>query len=237
MSAARGAVDADTDLVTILIGGNDSGYGLVARMCFWESSCQNLPYPGGGGMTYAQYLPFHIEGTVRSKLLATFEEARALAPNATIIALGYPLVTTSKRCFPGNSGPFVPGMPEDETIPGTTPSEINFIRRSGAHLNRVIASAAKEAGVHFVPVDRLFQPSRPQNASANEPTPDHLVCGTDPWIGWAAFNLVGEAAYHPTPAGHRAYAHAISDYLRKKGIDYQYGFFESGMPKNPPPSS
>jgi len=42
------------------------------------------------GLTWSEYLPLHISATVKPAVRALYEEIRALAPSAAVIALGYP---------------------------------------------------------------------------------------------------------------------------------------------------
>jgi lysophospholipase L1-like esterase len=86
-----------------------------------------------------------------------------------------------------------------------------------------MAQAASQAGVHYVPIAADFK--------------GHLFCdgAATSWIN----GIVGYGdveSFHPNAQGQRAYARAVNRFLESTiNLNYQHGFFESGMPKNPPP--
>jgi hypothetical protein len=83
-----------------------------------------------------------------------------------------------------------------------------------------MAQAASQAGVHYVPIADDFE--------------GHNVCDAAPWIN----GIVGRGkteSFHPRAQGQRVYADAVNRFLESTiKLDYPHGFFESGMPKNPP---
>ena len=92
----------------------------------------------------------------------------------------------------------------------------------GQLLNDTLASAAQEAGIHFVPVVQAFE--------------GHNVCDGAPWI--RGFDLSWPPAqwFHPYVTGQAMYARLLEEYfVNNFPLDYTRGFFESGMPRNPLP--
>jgi hypothetical protein len=56
-----------------------------------------------------------------------------------------------------------------------------------------------------------------------------------PWIN-GIVGLGKAESFHPSAQGQRVYADAVNRFLESTiNLNYQHGFFESGMPKNPPP--
>lgn len=130
------AVTADTDLVTLTIGGNDAG--LFANVIL---RCGSLGLTSLGfgnpcqkklGTTFDQQIDQIIYPAVRDALAAI----RAKAPGATVAILGYPwILPETKGCF--LKMPIASG-------------DVPYVRAIQAHLNAVIARAADDNGVTYV---------------------------------------------------------------------------------------
>src|SRR5690606_12349312 len=77
-----GALNADTDLVTITIGGNDIGFAEVMTICTLgsDTSCVNA----------INQALVEANTILPARLDATYAAIRAAAPNALVIVLGYP---------------------------------------------------------------------------------------------------------------------------------------------------
>ena len=205
----QGHVNADTDLVTITIGGNDALFALVLDRCVWNfpptSNCFDAIYPGTTEK-FGDLLKMRLEGQVVDAVTDVYEEIKSKSmDNATVVALGYPLLLSAgSGCI---AAPFI------------TNDERNEIRTLGALLNEQLSVAARRAGVHFIPeVATEFE--------------GHNVCDTQPWILGAQLEHVH--SFHPTPEGQLAYARLLERFfLAKARAGYARGFFESGMPRNP----
>ncbi len=191
--------------MTITIGGNDSQFVPIAKFCFRKINCQNDEY-ANSGQTLQVWFNEHVRENVLPDLIATYQQIKSAAPNAAVVVVGYPLLTGTNAC---------PDMPSFQD------GELEFFRNAGIFLNQIIVQATVEAGVHFV--------------SVNFDT--HEVCGTAaPWINPVEiFTKNREYGLHPTAQGQLVYAAAVSRFLDDTDVQYQHGFFESGLPKNPPP--
>jgi lysophospholipase L1-like esterase len=91
LNSQLGALNANTDLVTITIGGNDVGFASVMTACTLggDSTCINAV---NQAMAEAQTI-------LPARLDATYAAIRAAAPNALVIVLGYPrLVSPTGSC-------------------------------------------------------------------------------------------------------------------------------------------
>ncbi|MHC4505816.1 MAG: GDSL-type esterase/lipase family protein, partial [Planctomycetota bacterium] len=154
---AQGIVDGATDLVTISIGGNDARFEKVAVACIVKPNCEDREAPGSGGLTWGEYLPQHISVTVKDAVKMLYQETKSAAPNAAVVALGYPLLVSGIEC-PDLSVPFL-GFSEEEQ---------QFVREMVDLVNEVLEDAAQEVGIHFLDVATEFS--------------DHEICDSDPWI-------------------------------------------------------
>jgi lysophospholipase L1-like esterase len=85
-----GALDADTDLVTLSIGGNDAGFSQVITQCAkpWPFSCT-------GDITNARNF---ITNTLPGQLDSLYTEIETRAPNAQVIIVGYPRLFNGESC-------------------------------------------------------------------------------------------------------------------------------------------
>ena len=95
-------VKADTDLVTITIGGNDAGFADVVTACFVEDDChlQKVYLPNSTD-TRQDRLHAFIDGEagLRGRLRQLYGEIRsATEENATVLVLEYPQIVSGQEC-------------------------------------------------------------------------------------------------------------------------------------------
>ena len=128
------AVNADTDVITMTIGGNDDGLfiGTIAACASasaltwgFGSPCKSLY-----GNTFANKIDNIVYPNVRNALLAT----KAKAPNARIAIIGYLEQLPPGGCW---------GM-------GIAWGDVDYVRGIQDRLNNKIRQAAADAGVTFV---------------------------------------------------------------------------------------
>jgi hypothetical protein len=82
--------DTTTKLVTLTLGGNDIGFGDLAKACILEfASC------GIGSTAYTNSLN-RINNELASKLIAVYRKILQYAPNAKVFVIGYPQVMANK---------------------------------------------------------------------------------------------------------------------------------------------
>ncbi|WP_225823637.1 SGNH/GDSL hydrolase family protein [Streptomyces naphthomycinicus] len=132
------AVTADTDLVTLTIGGNDNGTFVNAMI-----ACGTEGVLGGGkgspckdkyGSSFDDAIDTHTSPALRSAL----RSVRAKAPHARVAVLGYPWITPAEAdpsCFAR--------LPIAE-------GDVPYLHALQAHLNSVVRSAAEETGATYV---------------------------------------------------------------------------------------
>lgn len=185
----QAVVDAETDLVTLTLGGNDAGFSNVLAMCFWNA-CTSPTYTVDG-VPFTDWLPAEIDD-VYVPLSNVHQEIREAAPNALIMTLGYPFLfpdtDAEQNCLKLN--------PWD--------GEQDFLNSMGLRLNNVIANSAVASGHRYLDLVATFH--------------NHEVCGAEgEWINGPTlepFSLppVDDTTFHPNEFGHSAMAARINTY-------------------------
>ncbi len=178
------AVDGDTTLVTVGIGGND--FGLYGRL---TSTCLRLRDQGPQGAPCEE-----AEGDqVREETEKIGDRVRGVldriqrraAPDARVVLVGYPRIAPSDGSCP-QLLPFAAG-------------DVAFVDEVLRLLNRALAGAADAAGAEFVD---LYAASR-----------GHSVCSDTPWVNGAVTKQREAAALHPYLRGMRGAARAVAEHL------------------------
>ncbi|MBD0422218.1 SGNH/GDSL hydrolase family protein [Streptomyces sp. TRM S81-3] len=132
------ALGADTDLVTLTIGGNDNNTFINA-----VTACGTAGVLSGGKGSpckdrHGTSFDDQIDANTYPALKDALRSVRAKAPNARVAALGYPWIvpaTADPACFA--KLPIASG-------------DVPYLRGIQAHLNAVVERAAKETGVTYV---------------------------------------------------------------------------------------
>ncbi|MDN3260172.1 SGNH/GDSL hydrolase family protein [Streptomyces sp. CSDS2] len=132
------AVNADTDLVTLTIGGNDNGTFINA-----VTACGTAGILSGGQGSpckdkYGTSFDDQIDASTYPALKAALGAVRAKAPHAKVAVLGYPWITPAKAdpsCFV--KLPLAAG-------------DVPYLHSLQAHLNAVVRRAAEETGAVYV---------------------------------------------------------------------------------------
>lgn len=168
------ALDADTDLVTLTIGGNDIGWSQAVTACL-----------GGTDAQCAGVLDL-VRGRVINQLPAlldsVYSQVSAGAPGAHVVVTGYP------RLFSPEYGAFL----------GASPSEQEALNDGADLLNSVIADAATAHGFQFVDVTKRFV-----GHGANAPEP-WILGPFDPGAfhpnaaGYEAYTAAATASIKPS---------------------------------------
>ena len=186
------ALTAETDLVTVTVGGNDVNYSsdLLRNACVPPNDA-TVPdvvkpivcVPVDQAATQAA-----LE-SVTGKLVAMVEAIRQQAPHARIVLVDYLTI------LPQNGKPCA-GLP-------LTEDGIRFSLDVARQLQLATKHAAQQAGAELV---ELSKASR-----------SHDVCSADPWVSglvWSDFFTKGILPFHPNAAGMQAAADLLVDHLR-----------------------
>lgn len=177
------ALSADTDLVTLTIGGNDVGFADIIVRCV-SLGAFNLggsPCKNSYTWTGADRLAATIDATA-PKIGATLDGIRQRAPQARIVVTGYPAILPDN----GTNCPWVATIAK-----GDAP----WLRDTHKRLNAMIATQAATRGAVYV--------------DTYTKSIGHDIC-QPAGIRWMEPLLTNAAApFHPNAAGERAMADAV----------------------------
>ncbi len=150
------ALDSETELVTITIGGNYINY--VGDLAFLAARHGR----GVFGWLLRKFWkgPAAVDernwAELKANLFAMLQEIRRRSPNARVIVVTYPTI-----------------LPPEGTCPALelTAAEVTMMRPVGIRLAEVTRTASLEAGAEILDLEKL---------SAN-----HHACAPEPWVhGW-----------------------------------------------------
>ena len=126
------ALDADTDLVTLTIGGNDTAWSSAVAACLFGSD--------GQCSATSTAVRAEITDDLPGLLDAVYAQIAARAPQAHVVVTGYP------RLFSPEYGAYL----------GMSVAEQQTLNEGADLLNAVIPEAAAEHGFVFVDVTKRF---------------------------------------------------------------------------------
>jgi lysophospholipase L1-like esterase len=126
------ALDADTDLVTLTIGGNDTSWGDAVGACLYYDDLVCDYYLGRSLAVVANDLPGLLDGV--------YTQVRAGAPHAHVVVTGYP------RLFSPEYGGYLMASPADQ----------RRLNAAADLLDSVIKARAEAHGFQYVDVRKRF---------------------------------------------------------------------------------
>lgn len=168
------AVQKNTQLITMTIGGNDSGVFLDSIIECGAAGASTLGQGSPCQDRYGSSFEDTIRTTTYPALVKTLKAVRAKAPNARVAILSYPwILPTSKGCFP--------------QMPIAT-GDVPYLRHEQATLNDAVRRAAVATGATYVDL----------NGVSN----GHDACQA-PGVRWIEPVLFGTnpVIVHPNPLG------------------------------------
>lgn len=176
---SAGALNSETDLVSITAGALDAGSGLALQAC-------STPDTSLCAATVAGVLQSLESGALQSALATTYQAIQMSAPDAVIAVLGYP------RLFDPAQG--------DILINGFTVVPVQnqiLVNQAIDALNATISAAVESSGTNavFIDVTKRFL--------------GHAVNSDNPWIVLELAQPLADANFHPNDSGHSAYASAL----------------------------
>ena len=175
------AVTADTDLVTLGIGGNDLGlFSTLVRTCTRLRASDPQGSPCARQLTARGPDLDAAVTTISRRVAASLLAIRAKAPRAKVLLVGYLRLAPDRgTCvgLPLAAGDYAEG------------------RRISRALDAALKTAARRTGTTFVD---MYAASR-----------GHDICSRDPWVNGSVNDRQKALAYHPFASGMRADARAV----------------------------
>ncbi|WP_439031787.1 SGNH/GDSL hydrolase family protein [Gordonia terrae] len=173
------ALDADTDFVTLMIGGNDKEtYSRAIRLCgeVADTDLTGSPCTDRYGRSLIEPVATEIYPALRQAL----RDVRDRAPNAKVLLAGYPwLLPPTTGCYP---------------VMRIAAGDVPMIRELQTALNTYGSRAAGEEGVRWVDMSQVSE--------------GHDVCAGDQrWI--EPMTTPGPGAVHPNDRGQEAIAEQV----------------------------
>lgn len=145
-SGQLSALSGSTTHVTVSVGGNDAGFSDVLTECAlpaWSSDCAGA----------VQASRDYINNTLPASLSALYASIRSAAPNATVVAVGYPRIFNGEDC---------------NALTWFSPDDEARLNASADLINARSSEAASAQGFDFVnPVDAFV---------------GHAVCDDPEWL-------------------------------------------------------
>ncbi|HEX5608960.1 MAG TPA: SGNH/GDSL hydrolase family protein [Solirubrobacterales bacterium] len=171
------ALDAGTQLVTMTIGGNDSGVFINAILSCGSAGLLTLGFGHPCEDLYGTSFEDTIRNTTYPALVNALSATRAAAPNAEVAILGYPwIMPATGSCF---------------TKMPVARGDVPYVRRIQATLNDAVRRAAEATGATYVDMNGASEghdACKPIGVRWVEP----VLQGTNPVIVHP--NALGEAA-------------------------------------------
>jgi hypothetical protein len=196
----RGFLDADTDLVTLTIGGNDMSFAAVIEGCMLRNPIHDCLsddfYLTRNGRVDPQplhrYQP-HVISLTASKLRKTYEEILRRAPNARVVVLGYPALWPTAAERTGNCA---------ANYLALSHADLDWFNEMAVLFGNTIADTVlqlRNAGknIRYLSVNNVFH--------------THRLCeytgGANTWLyDWDYTDPFDPGSLHPNPAGQAGYA-------------------------------
>lgn len=185
-------------LITLGIGGNDSGlFGKLAA-CAMPGECE-WTSDKGRAQTYDEIN--NLEG----KLTHTYQTVKQASPGSKFYVINYPeVINASGKCDLLTAAMF-------------TSSERQLITQSIIHINDVIDRAANNAGIPVLSIEDAFVGHRLCD-NDKQPAVNSLQLGDD--FGPSSYQFLhrlGNETFHPTPYGQQLIADKLFQQLDKPG--------------------
>lgn len=173
------AVEPDTDLVTLSLGGNDDDLFATAVSDCARSAAASC----GGGIAARLGGEADVESVVSAtgrRVTAVLRAVRRAAPDAVVLLVGYPrLASPAGGCA---------AMP-------VRPADLPVLVGMEEALDDALATAAARAGVGFVGLRAI--------------SAGHEVCSDDPWVNGRRTDQTRALAFHPFDVEQRAVAEEV----------------------------
>lgn len=148
-----GSLTGDTEYVTVQVGGNDIGFAPVLTAC-----ARPWPYTCWDEIDEANR---KIRDVLPGRLDALYADIVARAPQAQVVAVGYPRLFNGEQC---NAGARI------------SPGEQQALNDSANRLARAIKASAQARGIEYLDVRTEFT--------------GHAVCDDAEWVNGLSYPIV-----------------------------------------------
>ncbi|MGI8764213.1 MAG: SGNH/GDSL hydrolase family protein [Ilumatobacteraceae bacterium] len=168
-------LDAATDLVTVMVGGNDAGFSRVITDCakpWWAANC-------GDRVDDAEDF---INATLPGRLDTVYQQVRSRAPNARVVVVGYPRLFMGEDCNAGKW--FSPGEQRDlnataDLLDSVTKARaashgFAFVDPSAAFSGHAVCDDAEWVNGLSSPVGESYHPNRAGQVGYADLVDNHL---------------------------------------------------------------
>jgi hypothetical protein len=200
----------------LTIGGNDVRFSDVLTVCFFNRCTDPDFHYNNDPDPYTTTVHNSILN-LKPALRSTYERIREVAPHATIVVLGYPLL------FPDTYS--MVHCSNEDSFSAYVDSYL-WLNGEGLVLNRVIGEAALEAGVEVV-TDTLSSFNGHQHCSTGTNESNEWLRGLTFHSGTFGNPVPDSRSFHPsalgqggdpwvTPAPMTGYTAIVNDYLRNR---------------------
>jgi lysophospholipase L1-like esterase len=178
-------VDANADLVTVTVGGNDLGFARVVATCLVAApSCSTLDAEVEASLT-----------ALGPKLEDAYRQIKARAPQARLMVVGYPQLVADPAKVDLDACPALASPLPSRRIGA---DDGRWLREKGDRLSAVTAGAARSVGASYIDMTRAFA--------------GHEACSADPWLTGVVLTDL-QASFHPTVAGQVELARLVTGAL------------------------
>ncbi len=177
------ALTADTDIVTVGIGGNDIGFSSIVKDCV-----AILPITAVCQPDYVRNGVDEISNRIAAtapKIASVIQGIRARAPHARIYVVGYPAI------LPETGGGCWPSLPLSN-------ADLPWLRAKNKELNAMLATQASANGAHYVDV---YTPGIGHDACQDDGTR---------WVEPIIPSGLQAAPVHPNATGMAGMAQAVA---------------------------
>jgi lysophospholipase L1-like esterase len=179
-----GRIGGDPKLITISIGGNDTGFADVLGDCVTGDCIEKYDKPSGDVLE-------RRAAEVGDRLPEVYRAIQRKAPGARLVVMGYP------RLFPDDARALPVG--NCAAADRVSANETAYLNSATRTLNAAIAAAAREAGATFVDVTDAFDGKE-------------LRCSGESYMNRLRIlpRRLFKASVHPNASGHARLAEVVA---------------------------